>query len=224
MSSAWARADRRRRGQYGIGIAKQFSCAPINFTFQYAVARNPAIVGAVQANMLEEMLRAETVSAMCISKPSSAYPDIGHPLLRRIESRDPTRTESRTESWLESSVELKLEPRACLESESGMVPRSEIRAGLLNPNLLSPRSVSELKARLRSKSKCHLFESCQPAVETPASSPLDRFYSPLDTFFIANGLYNGRALTPGAGASRACRQTLLLSSTIWHSQRSPKPE
>ncbi|GBP51559.1 hypothetical protein EVAR_34445_1 [Eumeta japonica] len=31
--------------------------------------------------------------------------------------------------------------------------RSKIRAGLLNPNLLSPRPGSELKAKLRSKSK-----------------------------------------------------------------------
>ncbi|GBP31303.1 hypothetical protein EVAR_31428_1 [Eumeta japonica] len=91
--------------------------------------------------MLEEMLRAEAASAMehCTSKPLSAYPDIGHPLLRgipvqirtvsgsgiditnktksRIESRDRTRTQSRTEPWLESSVELKLEPRACSELE-----------------------------------------------------------------------------------------------------------
>ncbi|GBP19730.1 hypothetical protein EVAR_8890_1 [Eumeta japonica] len=33
------------------------------------------------------------------------------------------------------------------------VPKSEIRAGFLNPNVLSPRPGSELKARLRSKSK-----------------------------------------------------------------------
>ncbi|GBP63837.1 Zinc finger BED domain-containing protein 5 [Eumeta japonica] len=38
-------------------------------------------------------------------------------------------------------------------AQAGTVPRSEIRAGLLNPNLLSPRPGSELKARLRSKSK-----------------------------------------------------------------------
>ncbi|GBP20775.1 hypothetical protein EVAR_14501_1 [Eumeta japonica] len=63
------------------------------------------------------------------------------------------RAESRTEPWLESSVELKLEPRVCSESEQGTVPRSEIRAGLHNPNLLSPRPGSELKARLRLKSK-----------------------------------------------------------------------
>ncbi|GBP69363.1 hypothetical protein EVAR_53440_1 [Eumeta japonica] len=47
----------------------------------------------------------------------------------RIASRDRMRTESRTEPWLESSVELKLEARAC--------SKSEIRAGLLNPNLLN---------------------------------------------------------------------------------------
>ncbi|GBP41377.1 hypothetical protein EVAR_84721_1 [Eumeta japonica] len=81
--------------------------------------------------MLEEMLRAEAASAIehCVlSKPPSAYPDIGYPLLRgtvcgigigianktksRIESRDRTRTEARTGPWLESSVELKLEPRS----------------------------------------------------------------------------------------------------------------
>ncbi|GBP09490.1 hypothetical protein EVAR_76511_1 [Eumeta japonica] len=35
----------------------------------------------------------------------------------RIESRDRMRTESRMEPWLESSLVLKLEPRACSESE-----------------------------------------------------------------------------------------------------------
>ncbi|GBP83392.1 hypothetical protein EVAR_63057_1 [Eumeta japonica] len=95
---------------------------------------------------------------LCTSKPLSAYPDIGHPLLQRIESRHRMTTESRTEPWLESSAELKLEPRTCSESEVGTVPRSEIRAGLLNPNLLSPRSGSELKAGLRSKSKVRQIE------------------------------------------------------------------
>ncbi|GBP28479.1 hypothetical protein EVAR_93426_1 [Eumeta japonica] len=46
--------------------------------------------------------------------------------MSRIESRHRLKTESRTEPWLESSVELKLEPRACSESEQGTVPRYSI--------------------------------------------------------------------------------------------------
>ncbi|GBP46465.1 hypothetical protein EVAR_28044_1 [Eumeta japonica] len=82
--------------------------------------------------MLAEMLRAEALfgsSSVQIRTVSGSGIDIANKTKSRIESRD----RMRTEPWLESSVELKLEPRTCSESEQGTVPRSEIRAGLLNP-------------------------------------------------------------------------------------------
>ncbi|GBP94246.1 hypothetical protein EVAR_7468_1 [Eumeta japonica] len=56
-------------------------------------------------------------SSVQIRTVSGSGIDIANKTKSRIESWGWMRAESRTEPWLESCVELKLEPRACSESE-----------------------------------------------------------------------------------------------------------